>query len=103
MLLPAFTGDVGAKVRVKVIQTNQAGNYKFPNVPFGRYFLAIRYGGGKFAVTGRPFRLGAQGPSVVRNIPFMTARTVSRYRGYAPTRNPGGLAGPPDDTSPSAP
>jgi len=92
--------DNGARVRVDFLTTDLVGGYKFPNIPFGRYFLAVRYGGTKFAVTGRPFRIGQRTNAVVRNVPFMNANTVNRYRAFSPTSNPGGLDTPPEVSPP---
>lgn len=97
----------GSVRKIRRVRTDQVGNYSIPNVPFGRYFLAVRYGNGTLAVRTGVFRVGPRGTGSVRNIPLVTRATLNNnpaYRGYTTTTTPDNLnQGPTTPVSPSAP
>ncbi len=80
----------GTRRKIRKIQTNAVGQYVFKRVPFGRYFLAFRFGPNKLAVRTGVFRVGPRTNST-RNIPYATAQTLKNYKFLSPTPNPDNL------------
>lgn len=93
----------GSVRRVRRVRTDQVGNYQIRNVPYGLYFLAIRYGQGLAVRTGR-FQVGGNGVGSIRNVPLVNRQTINRYPGLTFTDIPENLnKGPDNPVSPSAP
>jgi hypothetical protein len=94
----------GSVRRVRRVRTDQVGNYRMRNVPFGLYFLAIRYGQQGLAVRTGRFRVGPNGAGSLRNVPLVNRQTINRYPGLDFTETPDNLnKGPDGPVSPSAP
>jgi len=82
----------GSKKRVGRVNTDQAGNYEFKNVPSGKYFMAVRYDSNKLAVRTRTFGVGGGSNAAYNaNIPFVTPATINQYPRLTATPNPANL------------
>jgi hypothetical protein len=82
----------GKKRKVGRVNTDQAGNYNFKNVPAGKYFIAVRYDSNKLAVRTRNFNIGGGSNAPYNaNVPFVTPATINKYPRLTATPNPDNL------------
>lgn len=70
--------------RIRTVTTNAAGSYSIPKVPYGTYFLSVKYlRSSSLQVRTANFTVGALSSSATRNVPLITAATLASNPLYA--------------------
>lgn len=70
--------------RIRTVATSASGGYSIPNVPYGTYFLSVRYlRSSSLQIRTNNFTVGAVASSATRNVPLVTAATLASNPLYA--------------------